>query len=793
MNAALSRSQLSTTSKRRTENGKALPARCRTLAGCSIRKMLLPIAAVLLSALPLQAQQASSAASRPKVAVVLSGGGVKGAAHVGVLRAVEEAGLPIDMVVGTSMGSIVGGLYCMGYSTAQLDSLFRLQDWDFLLSDQSARASQNLYERNWHERYLLTALLSSRGKPQTSGLLRGQNLGNLLSRMTLGYHHDTSFDELPTRFACVATNLADGSEVDIHSGVLATALRASMAIPGAFTPVVTADGTTLVDGGLCNNYPVDVARQMGADIVIGSTVQKTISDSVSFGSMTSVLDQLMTLMCRNKYAENDRDADLSLHIPVTDYSTLDFSAASIDTILARGYREAHAHTAELEAFRKRVFGNSSSEMATPRDVSLQLIDPSDTAALEITRVTAEGNLRPFEIRELRRLLGGKAATKASGTTHTSGSALPVSLTKIEQAMTMLREKFLYTDAAYSLQPDDETSGYVLHFNANERSKSRIGVGARFDTEEMATLLLGADLVLGTRIPSHLNLQANLSEQYAFTVAYTLEPRLNRRVGLAYRFRHADIDVYRGGHRTYNLTYGQHTLKLSGANLNVRNFSAEIGVKLDWFHFSDVVVAQANTSDLHNDLYFTAFLSLGYNSYDRAYYPNAGSRFKAETQFTTDNLSRLARPHAFTSLAASWETVIPLSSRWALLPALRGRVIWGTNVPKPFLNTFGGEMMGKYVDQQLPFTGVARIEPARDALFTAALRLRYNIAKNQYVTAIGNTAADASKLSKMHRASYIGGGGLQYGYLTKFGPIEGTVSYSDNTNHLQFFINVGYSF
>lgn len=155
------------------------------------------------------------AQDRKKVGVVLSGGGAKGAAHIGVLKALEEAGIPIDYIAGTSMGAVIGGLYAIGYSPDQLDSLIRGQDWTVVLSGNAARKKQTLKERNYSGKYLLSVPLIKTTKPEVSGLIRGENLNNLLSRLTISYHDSTDYNRLPVPFACVATNIVDGKEVEI--------------------------------------------------------------------------------------------------------------------------------------------------------------------------------------------------------------------------------------------------------------------------------------------------------------------------------------------------------------------------------------------------------------------------------------------------------------------------------------------------------------------------------------------------------------------------------------------------
>ena len=177
-------------------------------------------------------------AQRKKVGVVLSGGGAKGVAHIGVLKVLEKAGIPVDVIVGTSMGSIVGGLYAIGYSADQLDSLVRVQDWMFLLSDKVNRYDLPFGEKEQDGKYLLSVPFD-RGKKRPSGFISGQNVYNLFSDLTIGYHDSLDFLQLPIPFACVAADMFHREEIVMKGGNLVQAMRASMAIPGVFTPVRT--------------------------------------------------------------------------------------------------------------------------------------------------------------------------------------------------------------------------------------------------------------------------------------------------------------------------------------------------------------------------------------------------------------------------------------------------------------------------------------------------------------------------------------------------------------------------
>ena len=261
--------------------------------------------------------------SRKKVGLVLSGGGAKGMAHIGALKVIEEAGIPIDYVVGTSMGSIIGGLYAIGYTPEQMDSMVRVQDWSFLLSDRTPRSDMNMAEREIDEQYIISVPFSKNSlKEVTGGLIKGQNIANLFSELTLGYHDSIDFNQLPIPFACVSEDIVKGQEKVFHDGVLATAMRASMAIPGVFTPV-RLDSMVLVDGGVVNNYPVNVAREMGADIIIGVDVQSELKPANELNNAGTILGQLIDLMGQDLYLKNLEETDTHIKVNVQGYSPIE--------------------------------------------------------------------------------------------------------------------------------------------------------------------------------------------------------------------------------------------------------------------------------------------------------------------------------------------------------------------------------------------------------------------------------------------------------------------------------------
>ena len=290
---------------------------------------------------------------RKKVGVVLSGGGAKGMAHIKALKVIEEAGIPIDYIAGTSMGAIVGGLYAIGYTPEQLDSMVRKQDWTFLLSDRIKRSSMSLADRERTEKYVISIPFTKTPKEATSsgGIMKGQNLANLFSDLTMGYHDSIDFNKLPVPFACVAANAVNGDQIVFHDGILSTAMRASMAIPGAFTPV-RKDSMVLVDGGIVNNYPADVVKAMGADIIIGVDVQNALKTADKLNSVPEILGQIVDLTCQSNHAKNVDLTDTYIRVNVDGYSSASFTPSAIDSLMHRGEEAAWAQWDSLLALKK---------------------------------------------------------------------------------------------------------------------------------------------------------------------------------------------------------------------------------------------------------------------------------------------------------------------------------------------------------------------------------------------------------------------------------------------------------
>jgi len=303
----------------------------------------------ILACLAILVTGLAGAAERPSVALVLSGGGAKGIAHVGILRVLEEIKVPVDMIVGTSAGSAVGALYASGMSVESIEARFINLDWLSSFRDDPGRVYKPVRRKQQDWRFPVTPGIgiSGEGLQLGGGIVAGQNLGFILNELTRDAALVDDFDQLPIPFRAVATDLETGDAVVIGSGNLSEAIRASMSVPGVYAPV-SRDGKLLVDGGVANNLPVSVAREMGADIVIAVDITDPLMDKEDLRDAFTVIGQLTTLLTRrNTELQLDLldDKDLLIRPDLGELSSADFYQAA--PFFELGATEARRHAVEL--------------------------------------------------------------------------------------------------------------------------------------------------------------------------------------------------------------------------------------------------------------------------------------------------------------------------------------------------------------------------------------------------------------------------------------------------------------
>ncbi len=287
----------------------------------------------------------------PKVGLVLSGGGAKGLAHIGVLKVLEEEGVQVDFIGGTSMGAMIGGLYAAGYSVSQLDSIFRTTDFDQVVQDNLPRSVKSAYDRENDEKYALTLPFQNFKISFPLALSKGQNTFNLFSQLMYDARFVNDFKELPIPFVCIATDAETGEEVVLRSGNLPQAVVASGTFPSLFYPAVI-DGRYLIDGGIVNNYPIEEVKKMGADLIIGVDVQTDLFGREDLASATKIVMQIVNFQMLRTMEEKQQATDIYIKPDITGYNVISFGEGKKivenGVTAAEQYREQFQEIAQLQ-------------------------------------------------------------------------------------------------------------------------------------------------------------------------------------------------------------------------------------------------------------------------------------------------------------------------------------------------------------------------------------------------------------------------------------------------------------
>lgn len=454
---------------------------------------------LVLLCTPLHAQDID-AAVRPTVALVLEGGGALGFAHIGVIRVLEELGIPIDIVVGTSIGALVGGFYAFGHDAAGLEAIVLSIDWDDVFSEQIASVDERYLDRIDHSSYFAHIEFDRGGFTVPSSLLSGRKMMYYLDRLTVGVSSPGDFDSLPRRFRAVAADLATGERVVLGSGSLADAMRASMGVPGLLAPYLI-DDRYLIDGFIVDNLPVGVARDLGADLIIAVNLDREIAfdpDSLTRNPLET-MSRSIDIMVRSNVQQQMLDADLVVRVDLRGHESGDYQdALEIITLGEGAARDLHG---ELARFRSElgVLPDYSADLYQPDQAPIQRIDieGGDWRDRESARVLFDplvGTiLRDSDLEEAVADLeatGSYEYIRIRRSTEGTSSVLTVSLERREPPGHSLRLGFDYasTVSASSLSNAGLTTNLVFRSLLTEHS--RVVVNARIlDSPAIEFLLL----------------------------------------------------------------------------------------------------------------------------------------------------------------------------------------------------------------------------------------------------------------------------------------------------------------
>ena len=759
----------------------------------------------------IQSRMAQIRKHRPTVALVLSGGGAKGAATVGALKFMEQYDLPVDMVVGTSIGGLLGGLYSLGYSADYLDTLIHNINWDMALSDKVDRQyipySRTRYKEKFlvsipfyyrtddYQNYVAGDLPFASGEDRRlhlgadekgtsidriisdnlmgslpSGFVYGQNVCQIISSRTVGYSDSTDFFKFPIPFACVATDVASGKAKIWHNGSINLALRSTMSIPGLFTPVRT-QGMVLTDGGMRNNFPVDIARDMGADIVIGIDLSTDSMEADKINNLGDILWQGIDMLAGDSFERNVRSVDVRIHPDLEGYNMLSFNDVAIDTMYRRGYRAAEAAADELAAVRRKVGSEKRKLQARPAvDLNRRPVVIGD---IDVVGVTAE------EADYIRSKLSVKA-----------GSI--VTYSALEEDIARVFGEGTYDFVNYELRGSMEP--YRLRILCKRGPMHQLGLGFRVDSQDLVSILVNIGLnthsIRGASLDMTGRIGINPYLDLHFAYNSPKLPTINARAF----FRWADRNNFISGNTNYNIIFHQYSQELYFSNMKWSNFDVQGGIRNQYFNVQQILATDVkgdyDPRSVSRD-YPGLFVNARMETLDDGYFPTRGVSAGIQGEF----ISRMfvdGHPKPFGTLSMDGQMPVSLG-RFTLVPRGSVRFLFGEDIPIVFANVMGGDFPGRYVDQQRPFMGIGKAAIRRNYMMIGRLDARFNVSGSHFVSAVFNAAYDFNTFREFELGEHVLGAGLEYAYNSVLGPLKLSVHWSTITQKLGAYLSVGFNF
>lgn len=729
-----------------------------------------------------------SKSSRKKVGLVLSGGGAKGVAHIGVLKVLEEAGIPIDYIAGTSMGSIVGALYAVGYNSQELDMIVNSQDWMSLFGNHVGRDDLLYTQKEISDNCLVSLPFNGKKFVVSNGLLNGNAVLNLFTQLTTGYHHMDSFEQLPVPFVCVAYDITTGDEVDMKNGSLPLAMRSSMSIPGAFTPV-SLDEALLIDGGVINNFPVDLVKEMGADIVIGVDVSMITDNRTSMDNSQATPEEKSRLsyatkfltgrLGKAKFLDNLEMTDLYIHPYTADYSAASFSSVAIDTLLLRGETQARAQWDEIMEFKKMIGLTPQAEEEVAKEYQLRDACSPQLDSIAVGAISYEG-LGNLNLGNLKRIVKLPEYEK-------------VSTKEFFASIARMKGTGFFSSITY----DTERNGdyYDIIFHLVRQYSSMVSFGARIDNQDIMSMYgifqYSPEWLNG--ITGEMKWRINFDPYISLGVFY--QTGWLGKFGVSYKYRHSDLYLYNRFDENITENFFHHqTVRLDLANIYLRNWNFYLDARYEWYKPQEVQFEQSNFFNNQKDNLVIYNGGLKFNNFDDTYFPSKGVDFHIDYSYYTDDFKGYKGAEAFRTMEAGITAVIPIGKHFAFIPELYGRTIVGEQCAFLYHNYFGGPLSNIYFDHQHYFYGLKPTMAAQNHLAIAMLKARLKIKNNHYLWVQGNIAKTSNDLSQVYnwtKDNLITGMAIGYSYHSIVGPI--TISYDfGNSGGYQtgIFVSIG---
>lgn len=720
--------------------------------------------------------------TRPKIGLTLSGGGAKGLAHIGILKAIDSAGLKIDYITGTSMGSIVGALYAIGYSGKQIESIARNIDWSLLLSNQTGLQALAMEEKDEYGRYVLELPFTQGKNRLPQGAVEGQELWLKLSELLFSVNNIKDFNKLPIPFRAIAADISTAETVVQGSGELVTALRASIAIPGAFTPVNN-QGRLLVDGGLVRNFPVSDAKAMGADIVIGSSV---LTGMLSKEKIRTPMQALMQVALFKEFDDNKKQvAQCDYYIP---HALSRFNPASFDKaaeLIDSGINMGNRYYPVI----KRLADSIYNLYEKPRDSFVVRTSPVFISS--------------YEVKGLQRITLTSFLHSINFSTYKSYSAGDLSA--------MIRKGFgtrNYNFIHYSLQPQADGKTRII-FEVGERVPSYSKIGLHYNSFSGIGLIFNLTSRNYFTPNSRSLMTISAGDNFRFRTEHLQYFGREKKIALIpnIQLETFEINTY-NNHRKeglYRQNYFKGDIKLQSANHTFFNLGT--GTRYEWLQYKPSLASMFQVKGKNS--FLDSYLFFNINTLNKTHYPDRGLKISAEAghvYLQRPDLvymegngkpgnadSSVFEPDNYTQITFNAEGFRPLSRRLNLSALIQTGLNFSS---KPdVLNSFFIGGLNRTYRNQIVFAGLQDISVYSPSVMAVQASLRWKLHGGISLIARNNILfcnfLDNESLGPRNR--WLSGHSLTLSYNSVIGPIELSGMYSEQSKRFESYISVGFSF
>jgi len=718
-----------------------------------------------------------------KLGLVLSGGGAKGLAHIGVLKVLEEEGIEPQFITGTSMGSIVGGLYAIGYTAADLEKVAHDVPWLEYFDDEVSRSSQPIEAKEASERYQFSFPVVDGNIQFPKGFIQGAKMSMLLSQLTLPVHQTKNFDDFFIPFRCVATDLVTGKGYVFDKGFLPDAMCSSSCIPTVFEPRVV-DEKTLIDGMFVRNLPVQDCIEMGATKIIAIDVGAPLSTLEELTSFVGVLGQTTSFGMVKSTAEQQKKANVLIMPELKNMGSLDFS--NVDTLIARGEKAARKMLPQIRALKKELNINNQSTPKRARNFSI----PTE---LNITSIDFEGG-ENSDIRTLRRLLKIKP---------------PEVLTQAEliEKLTGVYASGFFTYVDYRLLP--EADGYKLLIRARESSNMYVKFGGYYDNNVNAAILLNTSFKNVLLKGSNLSIDLRISETPGIFLDYLIHTNSRPNVGLRIdgKWNFYPGDYYENNNLADGFTM-QHAKDQIGLYSGISTHSSI------WLGWGTEIFVQKQVFSI--DQFEAVSLTQNYlfakysrDKLNRKYFPTFGYKIRLNGKYVLGGkLRNRVEEVQDQSTADNYYAQLEYKNIFNL--GKKTSLHWFNQVgfsqlrQSNYINLF---YLGKTLptqDRFVSFVGFDYMDQLANQYAFSGLKLQWEPTLGYFVSLLANYGAfelqsfdlvqEGQVFTKSGQKEYMAGVGIEFGMLVRqFGPLSLTAEYDIFNKEFNTNLKLGYAF